>query len=1353
MVLLESTEKYYELLTEGMSHEVQRLLLFCAYQVSTVTDADVQRYAKYYGYKKHEVIRLLDILEDGGLIYDGYYDYWRPCRTLEPKYFFIIALHLIVYEKDFVAELDKFRRLRDSDEEFMWTLANELAEGRPDAGAEARLKGNWPEECSEYVRPYFCVREFENLLYSLPEVSFKNLANSKISEFAYRATVSEDELNQVERIIREYYKGGLFGCLPAAFEILDYLAFVRFCHDGTHVVPSGGEPSIYSLACDAIENLYSGKISASLDLFQKSLKIRNKRAKDKNIFVNSLLCFYLILAYKKADTEETRTKVTQFLNKKVVSEEVDLRPAAVLAECVGTAMDEKMIHRTLGYLGQSLNSELCTYLTAILFGYFGLPLEQHDGKNIIPISKPGFAILRHELSPWMNDIDESEAEGLQSVYGGPPVLKSIVRVEKWELVLQQMKSMLEADSESLGQSVLDVKAERIAYYMRGDNYLSFRLQKRLKSGNWSAGKQISLYDFYNCKLECMDEQDKNIALASRMHYDHSISVETAFPYLVQTDKVYTGNYAPYTPVEISEEKPYIEVKQGKDNFSVSSNAIAYDGYNRPFLGKVVVRKIDRTHYAVINLTDMQKQLLSSLMALTKLPIRSQEALNQLLPLMAKHIEVHSELLEGGSSLESREADSTIILQITPSDQEFYLSVFVRPLPGGKITCEPGKGDKTIYDESDGSRYQVVRNLKNERSSAKVLADYVEDAFETDIFEFSEMVLSPEEMLELVEWVGVHSDHFAIEWPEGKKIRLHQQVSHSGVSANVISRESWFEVEGEVKYGSDTMSLEALLGLIASGQLRGRYVRLADDEYLSLTDSLKKQLKRLAAISESNKSGSRISVFNIGPLAELVRGGKVNIKTDGGIQSLMDKVANASTLEPEVPAALNATLRDYQYEGFRWMVRLDHWGAGACLADDMGLGKTVQTIAFLLHKAEIGPSLVVAPASVVLNWSRELERFAPSMNVKILNHSSDRSEMLASLQSYDVVLTTYGLLPLEEESLSGINWNVVCLDEAHTIKNRQTKMSASAMKLKASSRVILTGTPVQNYLGELWNLFQFLNPGLLGSFEQFSRKYINSQEADLTSLKKILQPFILRRTKSQVVAELPDKTDILYPVELTDAEMLAYESMRENVRQSLENQSKVNVNALAEITRLRQAACAMSLVNDSWTLPSSKVIAFTELVSDIVSAGNRILVFSQFTGFLSNVTAALDEIGVEYFYLDGSTPMRRRSKMVQEFQEGQKQVFVVSLKAGGLGLNLTGANYVIHLDPWWNPAIEQQATDRAYRIGQKQNVTVYHLISQHTIEEKILRLHKTKRDLADTFLEGADSAKALTLDDLKLLVEI
>ena len=371
---------------------------------------------------------------------------------------------------------------------------------------------------------------------------------------------------------------------------------------------------------------------------------------------------------------------------------------------------------------------------------------------------------------------------------------------------------------------------------------------------------------------------------------------------------------------------------------------------------------------------------------------------------------------------------------------------------------------------------------------------------------------------------------------------------------------------------------------------------------------------------------------------------------------------------------------------------------------------------------------------------------------MLNETDERSVVLEASGAYDVILSTYGLLVTEMEALTAKEWNIVCLDEAHTIKNRDTKTSCVAMRLQAANRLLLTGTPIQNHLGELWNLFRFINPGLLGNYDLFHRKYIVpiEQEGDKArqlQLKRIVHPFMLRRTKTEVVEELPDKMEIVLPVELSEDEMGIYEAIRRKAESMLEQSGTVSMNALAEITRLRQAACSAALIEKQWKGENSKISLFLDLVNEIKEGGNRVLVFSQFTSFFQLICHELDKAGEQYLYLDGNVSLKQREHLVDDFQQGKCPLFLISLKAGGLGLNLTGANYVIHLDPWWNPAIEQQATDRAYRIGQQQNVTVYHLIAQHTIEEKIVRLHQTKRDLADSLLEGTDMSHKLTGKDL------
>jgi len=474
---------------------------------------------------------------------------------------------------------------------------------------------------------------------------------------------------------------------------------------------------------------------------------------------------------------------------------------------------------------------------------------------------------------------------------------------------------------------------------------------------------------------------------------------------------------------------------------------------------------------------------------------------------------------------------------------------------------------------------------------------------------------------------------------------------------------------------------------------------------------------------------------------------------------MQRITEAGQMQFELPANIHAELRSYQQVGFQWMSRLAWWGAGACLADDMGLGKTLQAITLMQSRAAQGPQLVVMPTSLLHNWQSELSRFAPALSVKLLNpQGANRQQMVTEAEAGDVILATYGLLVTEGELLSQPTWTTIVLDEAHTIKNRDSQTSKAAMKLKANFRLMLTGTPLQNHLSEIWNLFQFANPDLLGSYQQFTDRFILPIERDHDQerqrlLRRVLSPFLLRRTKDDVLNELPEKTEITLRVELSPEEQALYDNLRQQAIANLEEGSKSALQTLAEITRLRQAACHPRLIDQKLPIKSSKTQAFLDLVDELRQSGHRALVFSQFTSHLALIREELDRLGIDYLYLDGSTSTIERNRLVRQFQTGSEPLFLISLKAGGQGLNLTAADYVIHLDPWWNPAIEDQASDRAHRIGQERPVTVYRLIAADTIEEKILRLHQNKRSLADALLEDADMFSQISADDvIRLLRE-
>ena len=948
----------------------------------------------------------------------------------------------------------------------------------------------------------------------------------------------------------------------------------------------------------------------------------------------------------------------------------------------------------------------------------------------------------------------------------------------WEEVIEGLMEPLQPKTKDADKAMPQSHfSERMMYVIepfRDGRKIHPHRQKWLKSGKWGRPTSASIKTFIEQGYTFMDAKDREISghlnsvIQGQYFYSYFDSLlehlENYLPFLVDSDKVLFRERGRKTfqRVEVRQERAYLNIdRQGKK--LVFSSNVSLDKKGTSVPTPCVIAE-DSTHYIVVELTPYEQKLYSMLLRLGSMPEEAESRLQELLMAVGNLVEVHSDLIEGGSTLERVAGESTVVLRVTPKKGAFIVDCCVQPLQGGRMRFFPAEGKATIYDTREGTRYQVERDLEEEARRLEELKAFCAD--ELGFVPGPEpRTIELEELLPLMAFVAEHKSDFAVEWPDGAKINLKEPVHAESYAMGLRTKENWFEVEGTLQIDEQTILSAAELLKLMQGKMVGkRFVRLGQTEFLALNERLAKELSRVQQLARVRNNKVIIPRFEVGLLGEMLSHPESILREDQGVAELLRKIDEAARMPIEVPQDLQAQLRDYQEEGYRWMTRLAAWGAGACLADDMGLGKTVQTIAVLLNRANHGPSLVVAPASVVYNWQSEIERFAPTLKVHILHVMSPdgtgervsvanrgkgeittRRELIRSLSERDVLLTTYGLLVREQKALTDKRWNVVCLDEAHTIKNRQTKMSQAAMGLRADFRIALTGTPLQNYLSELWNLFQFINPGLLGSFEAFSHDFITPIEVGhdkerQQTLRQILQPFLLRRTKAEVIDELPEKTEIIRRVELSDGERVAYEAMRIEAQMQVAQASKVDVNVLASITRLRQAADSDSKLED-----------FTALLTQIITGGNRVLVFSQFTTFLSAAQHALGE-DVCTFYLDGSTPIAKRKQLVERFQKGEAQVFFISLKAGGLGLNLTEANYVIHLDPWWNPAIEQQATDRAYRIGQRRNVTVYHLIAADTIEEKILRLHKTKRDLADALLQDQNTAQTLTLDDLKMLLD-
>ena len=725
--------------------------------------------------------------------------------------------------------------------------------------------------------------------------------------------------------------------------------------------------------------------------------------------------------------------------------------------------------------------------------------------------------------------------------------------------------------------------------------------------------------------------------------------------------------------------------------------------------------------------------------------------NATLPIRAEIAEV------AGSGVDGHSAP---VVQLVPYEAGLKLAVMVRPFGAEGPAYVAGLGGRSVLASIGGHQVRANRDLPREQAEHAALVAACPTLRDRGGADLHELVVEDldgclELLLELRSYEGPHS----VEWPEGRTMRV-SPVAPGNLKLRVAQDRDWFNVDGTVELDEDQV-LEMRFLLERLDRIQGRFVPLGDGRFVALTRQLQAQLQRLANVSEPHKSGRRVHALGA-PALDAVLEEASEVKADAAWKRHVARIRAAEGWTPVLPPTLQAELRDYQVDGFVWLSRLARWGAGACLADDMGLGKTVQAIAVMLDRAEQGPCLVVAPTSVCPNWQAEIARFAPTLKTRRLPVVGDRAGMIGELGARDVLVCSYGLLHQAAELLGERDWQMVVLDEAQAIKNAETKRAQAVQALRAGFRLALTGTPVENYLGELWSLFNFVNPGVLGSREGFQKRFARPIERDKDpharqALRALIRPFLLRRTKAAVLSELPPRTEQTLTVEMTEAERVFYEALRQ---MSLERiaaldapEGRRKIQILAEITRLRRACCNPALIDAAAAVPSGKLATFLELVEELIRNRHRALVFSQFVGHLELVRAALDARGIRYEYLDGSTPSAERERRVAAFQAGEADLFLISLRAGGTGLNLTAADYVVHLDPWWNPAVEDQASDRAHRIGQERPVTIYRLIMQDSIEERILQLHRDKRDLASELLEGTETTARLSEEALLDLIRV
>ena len=1112
-----------------------------------------------------------------------------------------------------------------------------------------------------------------------------------------------------------------------------------------------------------------GDYAAAIARFDEAQQVIRKRTRKRNVYVPGIPgALYLLALLRRGDPEDfarVQQQVRVCLRASVTDPiEYAFRVIGDLASVLaGTSKLEECyaLHYLLGRRGPM---ELL--LQTLALHWLG---ERPDSDALATLARYANQAAENGASWYVSEVAAvldafGFAGGLPAVDDLPPGLVKLTDLLQpkptWELALEALKRVA-PDSDQGTQPEGDLRLVWLLALHGSYATLEPREQKRAKSGGWSRGRAVALQRLAeeSQQMTHLTPRDRGIcACIVREHASGYFARQVQRIYRLDHDcallaaighPLVFGDPSDSAPLELVRGGPALTVVKRSRDILVSIEPFPEEGRS------VVPVRQTAQRIRLVQLDPAHRQIGAILgRAGLSVPKGAERQLLEGLAAVAPMLTVHSDIGAGDTGAAEQVAtDPRPHLHLTPLDLGLSLELFVHPFGGPGPQLRPGEGSATLLTELDGRPVRCTRRLKDERKAVQdllagcpALAGDNQGGWQLD---------DPEAALTALEQLHALGDAVVLDWPKGKRIALTRQAQVGQLRASVSQRQDWLEVGGSLHLDDGrVLELRELLALAADAN--GRFVRLGEREFLSLSNALRRRLDGLQGLTDRG----RFHPLAAPAIAELMDG--MQVDASPAWEQLLARLAEVRELDPQVPSTLQAELRDYQMEGYRWLARLAHWGAGACLADDMGLGKTVQALALILSRAPAGPTLVLAPTSVCGNWLEEAGRFAPTLRALRFG-PGDRAAMLDEAGPFDLIVASYGLLQSEGERLAGVHWQTIVADEAQAFKNALTKRSKAVMQLQGAFRMITTGTPIENHLGELWNLFRFINPGLLGSLEAFNTRFANpiEQQQDQGArqrLRQLLRPFILRRLKSEVLSELPPRTEITLTLELSDSEMALYEAARREAVARLEdaeataNPGQQRMQLLAEIMRLRRACCHPRLALPDSPLPSSKLDAFAEIVDELIENRHKALVFSQFVDHLKLIREHLDQRDIRYQYLDGSTPEPRRRAAVTAFQAGDGELFLISLRAGGAGLNLTAADYVIHMDPWWNPAVEDQASDRAHRIGQERPVTIYRLVAKDTIEERILKLHARKRDLADALLEGTDDTSRLSYVDMLALVQ-
>lgn len=1106
--------------------------------------------------------------------------------------------------------------------------------------------------------------------------------------------------------------------------------------------------------------------------FEVALKRRQAETGAKKRLLPESLAWFYALALLAQQTP----KHLELARKFCLGESGSRKPSpydlwGIWVHAVGVRLGDCALERNVLNVGTH-HPSLDDVWRSLARAWLGPEAVREPGGKAAAQRAEGIAVLRERLQACGHGWLDAQVAAAEAVFGGAQAPEHFFVAggqEGWRTVLAALQALG-------AEQAVEAPTTRLVWAVgldkRGAIDTVEPLEQKRGPRGWGKPKPLSLAKLAgNERLEPWDAKVARAIRADRYSgrryaLDRALAIValTGHPAVVMSD-------APDTLVDVVEGTPELEVAREGERYvmRVTPPLRADTGDDDPYryhidadekreleaLRFITVVRDSPQRIRVIRLTPAQRRAAQLVSGCLKVPAAAHAELQLALQALAAHFHIQSDHAEAAREVP---AEARLRAELAPQGEALLLRLVAAPLGPDGPRLMPGAGRGRVMAAVKAESLGTARDLAAERAHLDAALDalpFLDPPGRGDAA-CEWLVADPEQALAMVEALPTLAGIAAIDWPRGQQVRV-LTVDAAHLAVRVATARDWFAVKGEARL--DEGLVFKLEELLAAAGGKSRFVPMGKGVYAALTRELRERLADLAAVVESGADGLRVPALAADWLADALDGAQV--ETDRAFRARIERLGAARDMQMAMPAGLQATLRPYQEDGVVWAMRLAQAGFGACLADDMGLGKTLQALAVMLARADGGPALVVAPTSVCGNWLAETRRFAPSLNPVVFGEG-DRAALVGAASARDVVIVSYALMQQAQELFASRTWHTVAADEAQAVKNAAAKRSLALFDLPADFRMALSGTPVENRLAELWSIMRYCNPGLLGTPSRFNERFAapieKQRDRDAQRrLRRLIAPFVLRRTKAQVLDDLPPRTELTLTIVPEADEAAHYEALRRQALAAAESAAgeegaQARFSILAQLTRLRRAACDPRLTSPELGIAGAKLRAFAELAQELAANGHKALVFSQFVDFLTLLREPLDAAGIRYQYLDGATPAAERDRRIAAFQAGDGELFLISLKAGGFGLNLTAADYVVITDPWWNPAAEDQAMGRAHRIGQQRPVTVYRLVAKGTLEERIVELHHDKRALAEGVLaDGCEGAALPSTEELVALM--